>query len=51
VWSSFRQATALRNKLVHPKPGQISYSGLTVTAAKSCLIAVWKVARMLGWPE
>lgn len=49
VWSSFIDATKLRNKLVHPRPRQVSYSGLTVSAAESCLIAVSKVALMLGY--
>jgi hypothetical protein len=50
AWSAFIEATKLRNSLVHPRPGHISYSGQTVTAAKSCLIAVFKVAQMFGWP-
>ncbi len=49
VWTSFLAATKFRNKLIHPKPGQISYSGLTVSAGKSCLVAILKVAQMLGW--
>jgi len=49
VWASFLSATRFRNGLVHPKPGQTSYSGLTAHAAESCLIAVQKVAQILGW--
>ncbi len=50
VWKSFREATKFRNNLVHPKPGHVSYSALTTSAAKSCLIAVSKLAQMLGGP-
>jgi len=50
VWSSFINATKLRNKLVHPKPREIPYAELTVSAARSCLAAVSKVAHMFAWP-
>lgn len=51
VWKFFLEAKKLRNSLVHPKPGQVSYSGQTIRTAKSCVIAVFRVAQMLGWPE
>ena len=49
VWESFVEATKLRNKLVHPRPREVSYSTLTVAEAESCLIATQKAAKMLGW--
>lgn len=49
VWKSFVAAERLRNEIVHPKPGQVPYSKLTVAAAESCLTATLKVGEMLGW--
>jgi hypothetical protein len=49
IWTAFLEAKKFRNKLVHPSQGKISYSGQTVRAAKSCVIAVFKVAKKLGW--
>jgi hypothetical protein len=51
VWKAFLDAKKYRNKLVHPSQGKISYSGHTVRAATACVIAVFKVAAMIGWPK
>lgn len=51
VWKAFRDATGIRNRLVHPKPGQLVDPTLTVASTKSCLIAVLRVSKMLGGPS
>jgi hypothetical protein len=51
VWTAFGEATKLRNEIVHPKPSQVSYSKLTISAAESCLSATVKIAQKLGWTE
>lgn len=51
TWKAFRNAVELRNRLVHPKPGQLADSKLTVVTVKACLIAVLKVSKMLGGPR
>ena len=51
IWKAFVNAKKLRNDIVHPRPGKISYSVQTVTAARACLIAVFKVAKLFGWGE
>ncbi len=51
VWESFVEAKRLRDELVHPKPANVSYSKLTVSAADSCLTATSRIVQMLGWPE
>jgi hypothetical protein len=48
AWKALRDATELRNQLVHPKPRQVPYSTLTVATARACLIAAVKLAEMLG---
>ena len=49
VWSAFWEAKTFRNKLAHPSQGKISYSSHTVRAANAHLIAVFEVAKMIGW--
>jgi len=51
VWASFLQAKKIRDRIVHPKPGQVHYSRQTVASAKSCLLAITKVVEMLSLAE
>jgi len=51
IWKAFVNAKKLRNNIVHPRPKEISYSAQTVTAARVCLMAVFKVAGLFGWRE
>jgi hypothetical protein len=50
IWRSFLAAEELRHTLVHPKPGKVSYVGLTVSAARACLTSTAKLSQMLGGP-
>lgn len=51
VWKSLIVATRVRNNLVHPRPGPVSNSSLTVSVAESCLTATQEIAELLGWTE
>ena len=51
IWKHFKDATELRNSLVHPRPGRISYSDLTVENANTCLVTAVKLSLMLGGPR
>jgi hypothetical protein len=49
AWRSFIEAKRLRDELVHPKPGKVSYDKLTASAAESCLKASIELANALGF--
>jgi hypothetical protein len=48
AWRALRNATELRNQLVHPRPRQVAYSKLTVATAEACFMAAVRLAEMLG---
>jgi hypothetical protein len=43
TWAAFEAAKSLRNSIVHPRPGRISYEEPSVTSAESALKAVSEV--------
>jgi hypothetical protein len=48
AWEALRDATELRNKLVHPRPRQVPYSKLTVATATSYFVATIRLGNTLG---
>jgi hypothetical protein len=48
VWRALLNATDLRKKLVHPRPGQVPYSSLTTGTAKSWLMAAVELSEKVG---
>ncbi len=48
LWKLFLNVKRVRDRLVHPKPEQASFSQHMVESAKGCLIAVTKIMTLLA---